>query len=56
MNAVEFIDKILTPLGGGLGVLLASRFSPQLHAQVKPGWEYVMAAIVVLILGAIKWL
>lgn len=56
MNAVEVIDKILTPLGGGLGVLLACRFSPQLRPLVKPGLEYVIAAIVVLILGAIKWL
>ncbi|ESZ13462.1 hypothetical protein X735_18995 [Mesorhizobium sp. L2C085B000] len=56
MNAVEFIDKVLTPLGGGLGVLLACRFSPQLRAQVRPGLELVMAVIVVLILGAIKWL
>lgn len=56
MDLAEFIDKVLTPLGGGLGVLLAYRFSPRLRAQVKPGREYATAAIIVLILGAIKWL
>jgi len=55
MTLAEFIDKILKPIAGVIGFLLAYRFSSQFRSQIKPEWKYPLAAVVVLALGAIKW-
>ncbi|WP_292158571.1 hypothetical protein [Mesorhizobium sp.] len=55
MSAAEFIDKVLTPVGGGVGVFLAFRWSPQLKTQ--PMSVALLGAVsVALILAALKWL
>ena len=45
MSAAEFIDKILTPVGAGAGVLIASRTSK--HLKQQPWWVGVGMAVAV---------
>ena len=54
MNAAEFIDKILTPLGAGLGMYLATRFSPRLREQSSKAIALQVIAVVV-VFGGLKW-
>jgi len=55
MDAAAFIDKVLTPIGGGLGVFLAFRFSSQLKTQPM-SVALLGAAVAALALAAFKWL
>jgi hypothetical protein len=52
----EFIAKVVPALGGGLGILLAYRFSPRLRARAKiePWMPYKQAAFVVLLVAALR--
>jgi hypothetical protein len=54
MDAPTFIDKVLTPLGAGVGVYLGISFSPMLRQQSKLAKGLVVAAVVI-ILGGLKW-
>ena len=54
MDAPEFIDKVLTPLGVGLGAFIATRISPQLRQQSNTIVALQIAAAV-LLFGSLKW-
>ncbi len=55
MDAATFIDKVLTPLAGGVGLYLATLSSPNLKSQSK-GAKALMIVAVVVTLGCLKWL
>ena len=54
MDSVTFIDKVVTPLAGGLGVYFGASYVPALK-HLSKGTKVLMALAVVVILGSLKW-
>ena len=56
MNMVELIDKVLTPIGAGIGGGLGMYFMAKRQPQPQSRWvPWVVGFAVVLIFGGLKW-
>ena len=55
MDAAEFIDKVLTPIGAGVGGGLGMHFFSKRQPQPQPRWmPWIVGAGVALVIGGLK--